>query len=313
MKLKNLVLGSTLAGMIVIVFLCYAYFQLTPQPSNRHNTPLGNQKAVLKLSGYVSEEYWSRNSVTDLPDCVNIIQYFLSNTGLADASNVTVAIYVAGHLFNTTTIQTLTRYESYSDSFSTKTVYDSSCSVEIQASCNDSSDSVTFPTGSDFPRYWTARSTLELFITPKEATLSRAKDEIVKNKLVILPNWIALRDWVGNNIKYKDDEETHGVSDFWQLPKETLSTRSGDCEDFSILLCSLLRADGTSPNDVYVVLGKKDNAYHAWVKVDLGFPLGWQNIEPQANGWSTLVGDFVSLSGYDAICYFNDLQYHEVR
>jgi len=81
------------------------------------------------------------------------------------------------------------------------------------------------------------------------------------------------------------------------------------------LLCSLLRADGWSANDVYVVLGKnKNDEYHAWVKIKIDLLLGsvWYNIEPQGNGWNTLIGDFLSLSGYEAICYFNDSQFHKI-
>lgn len=117
------------------------------------------------------------------------------------------------------------------------------------------------------------------------------------------PNWIALRDWVGNNIEYKYDSEVYG-KEHWQLPKETIQRRTGDCEDYAILLCSLLRADGWDSNSVYVILGEKSNSYHGWVKIIWnGIEYG---IEPQQNGWSTLLLDFLSLSGYNAKYMFND-------
>lgn len=130
----------------------------------------------------------------------------------------------------------------------------------------------------------------------------------MRDKFFLLPNWIALRDWVGKNLLYKSDSEVHGVSDYWQFAKETLGLRTGDCEDCAILLCSLLRAGDYSSNDVYVVLGARGNENHAWVKVNLG--IFWYNLEPQADGWSTLIGDFLELSGYKAVCEFNDAQYH---
>jgi len=34
--------------------------------------------------------------------------------------------------------------------------------------------------------------------------------------------------------------------------------------------------------------------------------IGWQNIEPRANGWATLLGDLLALSGYTARYKFND-------
>jgi hypothetical protein len=52
------------------------------------------------------------------------------------------------------------------------------------------------------------------------------KNVILKNKFPLIPNWIALRDWVGNSITYKYDSTVHGVEDFWQLPKETIELRT---------------------------------------------------------------------------------------
>ncbi|HJX68828.1 MAG TPA: transglutaminase-like domain-containing protein, partial [Dehalococcoidia bacterium] len=54
----------------------------------------------------------------------------------------------------------------------------------------------------------------------------------------------AIRDWVAANIDYVSDEEQWGVEEYWQTPEETLSLQTGDCEDFAILLCTLLRAFG---------------------------------------------------------------------
>jgi hypothetical protein len=126
----------------------------------------------------------------------------------------------------------------------------------------------------------------------------------LKDKPVLAVNWMALRDWVGNNIQYRSDSEIHGERDYWQFPNETMQLRTGDCEDFSLLLCSLLRADGWSPDSVYVIVGEQNNQYHAWVKViwnDIQY-----NIEPQGNGFAIAVGDILTLSGHNAKYYFND-------
>jgi transglutaminase-like putative cysteine protease len=102
------------------------------------------------------------------------------------------------------------------------------------------------------------------------------------------------------------------VVEFWQLSPETLITHKGDCEDFAILLCSLLRADGWGTDEVYVVLGRNEEGYyHAWVKVKIPL-IGWYNIEPQLNGWNTLLGDYVALRGYTAVYNFNDAEFKEV-
>lgn len=41
--------------------------------------------------------------------------------------------------------------------------------------------------------------------------------------------------WIENNIEYKSDHEVWNMQDYWQTSEETLKTRSGDCEDISIL------------------------------------------------------------------------------
>jgi len=148
-----------------------------------------------------------------------------------------------------------------------------------------------------------------LYITPSDSIIQQTLDDIVNNPLV--PDWIEIRDWVANEIEYVTDTNAHGVSEYWQLPRETLSMGTGDCEDFSILLCSLYRAIGWNENEVYVVIGEKEGMYHAWVKLNVDI-IGWQNIEPQAGGLNTLVGDFLSLSDYTAKYNFNDVYFTAV-
>jgi len=83
--------------------------------------------------------------------------------------------------------------------------------------------------------------------------------------------------------------------------------QTGDCEDFSILLCSLLRSNGWDTDSVYVIIGKQNNLYHGWVRLiwnDIQY-----NIEPQGSGFELIIGDMTNLSGYEAICYFNDQEF----
>ncbi|HKZ93148.1 MAG TPA: transglutaminase domain-containing protein [Candidatus Bathyarchaeia archaeon] len=253
-----------------------------------------------------------RSSTTDLPEYSAIVTYSVSNTGNADASSIEVTVRVDGEILSQQPISVLRPSGEYTGSFSLSMEYDSSNTVAIDASCSSSSDSTSIVLDASLLRSPSVPSDQELsklYITPNEVNVSSTEDNIVSNKFLLLPNWVALRDWVGNNIDYKYDSEAHGKTEFWQLPHETLQLRTGDCEGFSILLCSLLRANGWSENDVYVVLGEQDGSYHAWVKINLGV-LGWYNIEPQADGWNTLIGDFLSLPGYASIGYFNDTQFH---
>jgi len=306
-----------LAVALVILASLLIHFQLETHEDNQNSQQQTQfpqvQKAILKANGYVSGGYWTRDTTTDLPDYISNIEYSVSNVGSANAVNVNVTVEIDGELYSTNLVPLLSVSEERDYFFSISTTYDSTSYVFIQVSCHDSTDSCSFSSGANLPRYWTEDSNiLELYITPREDKTVKIRNEIINNKVFLIPNWIALRDWVGNSITYKYDSDTHGLSEYWQLPKETVELKSGDCEDHSILLCSLLRADGWSPNDVYVVLGKNgNNEYHAWVKINLPI-LGWYNIEPQGNGWNTLIGDFLSLSGYQAVCYFNDSQYHGI-
>jgi hypothetical protein len=264
----------------------------------------------LNVNSYASESFWTRNTATDLPDYVTNVVCQVANTGNTAASNVNLEIKVDGTLFATKFFSSLQVQAAESYSFLLRMPYDSSRNVFVYASCSDSDDSYSFSIDAKFPRELNS-DLAKLFITPKEANVVSLENKILKDKLFITPNWIALRDWVGNNIQYKYDSAVHGTSEYWQFAKETLSLRSGDCEDHAILLCSLLRVSGFSSNDVFVVVGNKGNSYHAWVKLNLA--TGWYNLEPQENGWNTLIGDFLDLSGYHAIYQFNDYQFQEAK
>ena len=50
--------------------------------------------------------------------------------------------------------------------------------------------------------------------------------------------------FVQSAIRYTSDEDLYGCSEFWATPTETLYLQRGDCEDTSVLLCSILLAMG---------------------------------------------------------------------
>lgn len=128
----------------------------------------------------------------------------------------------------------------------------------------------------------------------------------------------AIRDWVAYNIEYKPDEERAGTSDDWQRPKEVLTDpRVGDCEDFSLLLCALLRAYGIGAERVFVVIGVdgRDGA-HAFLIEDWYLDGKWRLIEPQApaqlrQGFPVFRLMDSGLDKYEIIVAFNDLYYYE--
>ncbi len=193
--------------------------------------------------------------------------------------------------------------------------YDTSHLLELRAECEKTSDSCSLRFTAALPRF-NPLDYAKLFIMPKGPMVIQKESEITMNW--VLPDIMELRDWVTQNIRYRYDETAHGVSDYWQLPCETLALETGDSEDFSILLCSLLRANGYGPNDVYVMVGESNTGQtgHAWVvcRTDLGT---WWTIEPQRiTGidviWNILSGQIADLSGYKAYCKFNDAEFHRI-
>ena len=129
-----------------------------------------------------------------------------------------------------------------------------------------------------------------------------------------------IRDWVAINIDYMPDEERWG-EDYWQTAEETLSYSTGDCEDFSILLCSLLRAYGIGAERVYVALGFDGGEDgHAFLIEDWYLDGEWRRIESQApsrlSSWRPRFGSpslhpDSELEKYEINKAFNDLYYYD--
>jgi Transglutaminase-like superfamily len=129
----------------------------------------------------------------------------------------------------------------------------------------------------------------------------------------------AIRNWVADNIDYKSDQE-RWRGDYWQTPEETLSYRTGDCEDFSILLCSLLRTYGIAAERVFVTLGVDgSDDGHAFLIDDWYCDGEWRRIESQAPAQLSSVAWLgglrqhpdSELDKYEITVAFNDLYYHE--
>jgi hypothetical protein len=118
-----------------------------------------------------------------------------------------------------------------------------------------------------------------------------------------------IRDWVADNIRYKNDDDRWG-EDYWQTPEETLTYNTGDCEDFSVLLCSLLRTYGISAERVYVALGVEgddDEPGHAFLIEDWYNDGEWRRIESQTHAQYPDSG----LDKYEITAAFNELYYYD--
>jgi transglutaminase-like putative cysteine protease len=129
-----------------------------------------------------------------------------------------------------------------------------------------------------------------------------------------------IRDWVATNIDYMSDEEEWGVEEYWQTPEETLRLGTGDCEDFAVLLCSLLRVYGIDAEQVYVALSVDDEDGHAFLIEDWYLGGEWRRIESQAparlSSWRTPFGPYKphpdsELDKYEITTAFNDLYYYD--
>jgi predicted transglutaminase-like cysteine proteinase len=305
MASKTLVAIAIVLLIVVVVFFVDTRLFLEPVLDRLAlSEPEVTSNAVLRVDGYLDE--------ANSPAGSNAIQFSVSNIGNATAENVTVAAVVDGETRANYLVPSLSVSDNASYSLVVSAASGSLHVVSLQASCENSVDAYSFSFGADVPRTFSDDPELvKLFVTPRESSLVALKDEVLKEALLNVKDWIALRNWVGDNIQYRHDDDVYGVREYWQFGKETVSLRTGDCEDFALLLCSLLRAAGYSADDVYVVIGKAANGYHAWVKINLG-SVGWYNLEPQENGWATLVGDFITLSDFQALYEFNDQQFHKI-
>jgi hypothetical protein len=279
-------------------FLSQTYDKLTNRNAQQETI-----KPKLEVNIKENSSYWGTNVASNLPELFSDLAVSVSNSGNGSAENVKITTTIDGEHINTTSVALLRASEAYTSSISVSVNYKSSKVVTVDASCSLASATKTVIVNANLTRTFGENSCCS-FITPEDKNVVELKNKILKDKTVVTPDWIALRDWVGHNIQYRSDLEIHGEDDFWQFPNETIQLKTGDCEDFSILLCSLFRADGWSPDKTYVIVGEHNNQYHAWVRViwnDLQY-----NVEPQGNGFAIAIGDILSLSGYNAKYYFND-------
>ena len=101
--------------------------------------------------------------------------------------------------------------------------------------------------------------------------------------------------------------------EFWQLPRETIEWRKGDCEDQAILLCTMMRIAGVPASDVRVVLGE---VYwggvfgHAWCEFKVRDE--WYVLESTCSACGYIKkSEYYKDHSPEIYGWFNDTKYHE--
>jgi predicted transglutaminase-like cysteine proteinase len=154
---------------------------------------------------------------------------------------------------------------------------------------------------------------MKLLVTPVDPVVAQALQEALATSDTSISytssSTIAdinkMRLWVFSNIKQTSDEALHGVSDYWQTPTETLTLKAGDCEDFAILMVSMLRAYGVPKDQVYVAVGDEVNKnWHAVVLERYSYG-AWVEFDPQTMDDALPLGNNIALP-YDISYCFND-------
>ncbi len=268
----------------------------------------------IKVDVYEISRNWERNPGTSLPRCKIQLAYNVSNLGTELISNVIINVTSNGDTIHEDFITEINVGDDYVSKFSLLMDYDTIKTLMVKAYYMGFSKDYEFVINATLPRALHGQD-MRLFITPNDPLVLSTLNDILNSYPSIMPDWMAIRDWVGQMITYKSDKDEYGINEYFQLPRETILKKEGDCEDFSLLLVSLLRANGWDQSEVYVTIGVNEtgDGYHAWVRLNFGFPLGWYNIEPQADVLCTFVGDYFALSGYEVISIFNDLQYETLQ
>ena len=79
----------------------------------------------------------------------------------------------------------------------------------------------------------------------------------------------AINAWTNGTVRYVEDRDLYGQSDYWASARTTLKRRAGDCEDIAIAKMQLLAAMGVPRSDMYLTIARDlaRNADHAMLVV----------------------------------------------
>jgi len=91
---------------------------------------------------------------------------------------------------------------------------------------------------------------------------------------------LAVLRWVQANFKYIGDTKVWKMAEYWQTFEESLSKRTGDCEDGAILMYILCRLKGVPENRLMIFAGNVVGGGHCWLGYrPQEYPLNWSFID----------------------------------
>jgi len=272
---------GALVGVAFILILLLVVASLRrplpqPEPYTSTETTGPSPKPYVQLRVELEQSgYWTRSDA-DLPLYNCSVVFRVYNDGTKTAENVAITTLMDGRqmLYPFTTsigprdewnLSIVLFLVSYDET-------ETSHQVSLVASHQESSSATSiWLTVGGLPRrsldYWNPE-VAKLFITPNDVVVKNLLKEISRS-YAEEPMWMAIQNWVEDNIRYANDSQVYG-GDYWQLPRETIRIRSGDCEDCAVLMVSLYRAAGYDAERVFVITGTSEaGGGHAWVRVEV--------------------------------------------
>lgn len=130
------------------------------------------------------------------------------------------------------------------------------------------------------------------YITPSNPEIINLAMSIVNRGDSNDTKMFKIEQWVQEHIEYKTDIENYGQLERWAYPIETLSKKSGDCEDQAFLIHSLGIAAGVPPDRLRTYGGLVFNPSgssaggHGWTAY----------IREKDNQWITLDSSYYPIS-----------------
>jgi len=310
------IIAIVLVALVSAIYIYGKPYSPDSGGESPHAPPYVPPKYVdLQVSANVRSSEWERDTSNDLPVCLVTYGFSIANNGNKDAADV--------HLSVKLTESSTIIYEANWASLSPGNLVSDSKSYGFSdgayhllfiVTCPEDSNQYQLYVDAVLPRSFSINgmtaeqaNIVKLYVTPQDPIVRGVVSDILSTGPWI--KWIAMRDWVGTHIKYRDDSDVHGTAEYWQLPRETIEFGTGDCEDSAILLCSMLRSIGWSSDDVYVVLGLVKGEGHAWVWLKVINLFGievWHRLEStDKGGWlDDIFADFEMRSEY---VHFNDI------